>query len=307
MAIVASMTNFGTILLDGKTATGKQSVQINANRLSADITASLKQGTVFRLSDSQVDSEGGYVDISYGVAEGGEYVDTLVLQSGDVRCEALVMLRAVAPMTIEQAAQCSDFEVVYLDSVVVTKKYDSYIFIRDTTGSMLIYDTGDGEGKRYGAGLKQGNVLRRVVGRFRNYYGVPEIAPSQAWDVERDIVVCHPEVITQLDSTLVCHYVRIEDVEIREDHLLSSVAIESVLVEDKFNMGLQVGSFASVDAVVMMVWDTLELWCVCQETFPSDVLDVESSNDGVSKFFRDGQLFIRYSDSVFGVMGENVF
>jgi hypothetical protein len=101
--------------------------------------------------------------------------------------------------------------------------------------------------------------------------------------------------------------VRIEDVEIREDHLLSSVAIESVLVEDKFNMGLQVGSFASVDAVVMMVWDALELWCVCQETFPSDVLDVESSNDGVSKFFRDGQLFIRYSDSVFGVMGENVF
>ena len=306
MAIVASMTNFGTVLLGGKTATGSQSVKVNANRLSEDIAVSLKRGDVFRVSAMSVDRDGGYLDISYEVAERGDYIDTLVLQSGDVKCEALVMLHAVAPMTIEQAVQAADFEVVYLDSVVVTKKFDSYIFIRDTTGSMLIYDTGDGEGKRYGAGLKRGHVLRRVVGRYRNYYGVPEIAPSQAWSVERDTVVCQPEVIEELDSTLVCHYVRIADAEITEDNLLSSAAITSVLVEDKFDMGLQVGDFASVDAIVMMVWNELQLWCVAQESLPSGVEDVEHSHGEVSKWVHNGQLYIRYAGGVYGVMGERI-
>ena len=306
MAIVAPMTNFGTVLLSGNTATGSQAVRINANRLTEDIVASLKQGTVFRLSDVSVDRDGGYLDISYEVAASGDYIDTLVLQSGEVRCEALVMLHAVAPMTIEQAVQSVDFEVVYLDSVVVTKKFDSYIFIRDITGSMLIYDTGDGEGKRYGAGLKQGNVLRRVVGRFRNYYGVPEIAPSQAWSVERETVGCQPEVISKLDSTLVCHYVRIADAKITEDNLLSSNVITSVLIDDKFDIGLQNGSFASVDAIVMMVWNELQLWCVAQENLPSDVENVEYQYEDSTKFMRNGRLYIRYAGTTYGVMGERI-
>jgi hypothetical protein len=306
MAIVASMTNFGVVLLDGNTATGSQTLKVNANRLSEDITVSLKQGNVFRLSAKSLDRDGGYLDISYEVAEGGDYIDTLVLQSGEIRCETLVMLRAVAPMTIEQAAQSADFEVVYLDSVVVTKKFDSYIFIRDNTGSMLIYDTGNGEGKRYGAGLKSGNVLRQVVGRFRNYYGVPEIAPTQAWSVESEIVVCSPEVISTLDSTHVCHYVRITDAEITEDNLLSNAAITPVLVEDRFNIGLQVGYFVSVDAIVMMVWNELQLWCVAQETVPSDVQDVEAQHTDVTKFIRNGQLYIRYASGVYNMMGEKI-
>ena len=305
MAIVASMTNFGTVLLDGKASTGAQSVQINANRLTEDITASLKQGDIFRLSATSVDRDGGYLEISYEAAVPGDYIDTLVLQSGDIRCEALVMLRAVAPMTISQAVQLADFEVVYLDSVVVTKKFDSYIFIRDNTGSMLIYDTGDGEGKRYGAGLKQGNVLRQVVGRFRNYYGVPEIAPSQAWTVERETLDCQPELISQLDSTLVCHYVRISDAEITAENLLSSADIPSVIVEDKFDMGLQTGSFASVDAVVMIVWNELQLWCIAQENLPSDVQTIEK-NDDTTKFMRNGRLYIRHTGTIYGVMGERI-
>ena len=306
IAIVAPMTNFGTVLLDGKTATGTQTLKVNANRLTEDIAVSLKQGSVFSLSDKVVDRDGGYLDISYAVAEGGDYIDTLVLQSGDVKCEALVMLRAVAPMTIAQAVQSADFDVVYLDSVVVTKKYDSYIFIRDTTGSMLIYDTGDGEGKRYGAGLKQGNVLRKVVGRFRNYYGVPEIAPSQAWTVERLTVDCLPEVVSQLDSTLVCHYVRIEDVTISESNWLSAPTISSVLVEDKFNMGLQTGTFASVDAIVMMVWNELQLWCVTQEHLSSDVEHTPYPDSYPTKFIHNGQIYIRYAGEVYNLMGVRI-
>ena len=306
IAMVAPLTNFGTILLTDKAAVGSQTIMINANRLSEDISVSLKQGNVFRLSATTIDRDGGYLNISYEATAAGEYIDTLLLQSGEVMCEALVMLRAVAPMTIEQVSQSADFEVVYLDSVVVTKKFDSYIFIRDTTGSMLIYDTGDGEGKRYGAGLKRGHVLRQVVGRFRNYYGVPEIAPSQAWNVERDTVVCQPTTISQLDSTLVCHYVRIADAEITDDNMLSSAAITSVLVEDKFDIGLQVGSFVSVDAIVMMVWNELQLWCVAQENVPSHLMEVEYPHAGATKFVRNGQLFIQFAGGIYGVMGERI-
>lgn len=306
MAIVAPLTNFGTVLFNGDIATGSQTVVINANRLTEDISLSLKQGTVFRLASQTIDRDGGYVDITYEATAAGEYIDTLVLQSGDVKCEALVMLHAVAPMTIEQAVQAADFETVYLDSVVVTKKFDSYIFIRDTTGSMLIYDTGDGEGKRYGAGLKRGHVLREVVGRFRNYYGVPEIAPLQAWKQERDTVVCQPATISQLDSALVCHYVRIADAKITDDNWLSSAGISAVAVEDKFDIGLQVGSFASVDAIVMMVWNELQLWCVAQENLPSELIDVEYPFESATKFIRNGHLYIQYNGAVFGMMGERM-
>lgn len=307
MAIVAPLTNFGTILLNLAEVKGEQTITINANRLNHDITASLKIGTNFQLSTSTIDRDGGRLSISYNVSKAGIYLDTLVLQSGDVRSEATVMLRAVAPMTIQQAVQSVDFEIIYLDSVVVTKKYDSYIFIRDTTGAMLIYDTGDGTGHRYGYGLEQGHVLRQVVGRFRNYYGVPELSPTQAWNVEQNIVPCQPNSITLLDSTLVCQYVRITDANISEDYILSTPTITAIEIKDKFDMGLQYGLFSFVDAIVMIVWDKLQLWYVAKENQSSDIIDTElNTNSKTSKFLYNGQLYIRYNNRVYSVLGNKL-
>ena len=304
MAIIAPLTNFGTVLLDHTVCTGERNITINANRLTEDINASLKHNQHFQLSSNTIDRDGGQLTISYSISENGYYLDTLVLQSGDVRCEATVMLRAVAPMTIAQASQSTDHETIYLDSVVVTKKYDSYIFIRDTTGSMLIYDTGDGTGHRYGSGLQQGHVLRHVVGRFRNYYGVPELSPTQAWEIEKDKVECPPVSINQLDSSDVCAYIRIADAAISEESLLSSATISGVSIADKFDMGMQYGSFRYVDAIVMIVWNEVQLWCVAQERQTSDVPAIAAPNMLGVKMLHNGQLIINHNGVYYTILGE---
>ena len=103
-----------------------------------------------------------------------------------------------------------------------------------------------------------------------------------------------------------CHYVRIEDALITDNNLLSSDAISVVAIEDKFNMGLRTGSFASVDAIVMMVWNDLQLWCVAQENMPTDLQDVKCPQGAATKFIRDGQLYIRYAGEVYSLMGGRV-
>ncbi len=266
MAIVAPLTNFGTVLLRSGEASGSQTIQVNANRLTEDISVVLKHGAPFHLSTTTIDRDGGNLTISYQATEAGNFVDTLVFSSGDITCQAPVMLRTIAPATVSQAVQSADFETVYLDSVVVTKKFDSYIFVRDHTGSMLIYDTGDGAGKRYGAGLANGHVLRQVVGRFRNYYGVPEISPTQAWNVETNKITCLPEEITTIvDSADVCRYVRLTDVVIDEQNIATAPQINSVTVVDAFNTGIITTLTTQLDAIVMWSWNALELWCVSQE------------------------------------------
>jgi hypothetical protein len=100
--------------------------------------------------------------------------------------------------------------------------------------------------------------------------------------------------------------VRIEGATISESNWLSADGISSVLVEDKFDMGLQTGSFVSVDAIVMVVWNELQLWCVAQEYMSSDVQDVQCSQGAATKFIRDGQLYIRYAGEVYSLMGGRV-
>ena len=309
MAIVAPLTNFGTVLLRSGEASGSQTIQVNANRLTEDISVVLKHGAPFHLSTTTIDRDGGNLTISYQATEAGNFVDTLVFSSGDITCQAPVMLRAIAPATVSQAVQSADFETVYLDSVVVTKKFDSYIFVRDHTGSMLIYDTGDGAGKRYGAGLANGHVLRQVVGRFRNYYGVPEISPTQAWNVERNKITCLPEEITTIvDSADVCRYVRLTDVVIDEQNIATAPQINSVTVVDAFNTGIITTLTTQLDAIVMWSWNALELWCVSQEVTEETGTDniTTNNNPTIRKAIIDNQLVIYIDNDLYSILGTKL-
>lgn len=309
MAIVAPLTNFGTVLLSSGEASGSQTIQVNANRLTEDISVVLKHGAPFHLSTTTIDRDGGNLTISYQATEAGNFVDTLVFSSGDITCQAPVMLRAIAPATVSQAVQSADFETVYLDSVVVTKKFDSYIFVRDHTGSMLIYDTGDGAGKRYGAGLANGHVLRQVVGRFRNYYGVPEISPTQAWNVETNKITCLPEEITTIvDSADVCRYVRLTDVVIDEQNIATAPQINSVTVVDAFNTGLITTLTTQLDAIVMWSWNALELWCVSQEVTEETGTDniTTNNNPTIRKAIIDNQLVIYIDNDLYSILGTKL-
>ena len=309
MAIVAPLTNFGTVLLRSGEASGSQTIQVNANRLTEDISVVLKHGAPFHLSTTTIDRDGGNLTISYQATEAGNFVDTLVFSSGDITCQAPVMLRAIAPATVSQAVQSADFETVYLDSVVVTKKFDSYIFVRDHTGSMLIYDTGDGAGKRYGAGLANGHVLRQVVGRFRNYYGVPEISPTQAWNVETNKITCLPEEITTIvDSADVCRYVRLTDVVIDEQNIATAPQINSVTVVDAFNTGIITTLTTQLDAIVMWSWNALELWCVSQEVTEETGADniTTNNNPTIRKAIIDNQLVIYIDNDLYSILGTKL-
>ena len=309
MAIVAPLTNFGTVLLRSGEASGSQTIQVNANRLTEDISAVLKHGAPFHLSTTTIDRDGGNLTISYQATEAGNFVDTLVFSSGDITCQAPVMLRAIAPATVSQAVQSADFETVYLDSVVVTKKFDSYIFVRDHTGSMLIYDTGDGARKRYGAGLANGHVLRQVVGRFRNYYGVPEISPTQAWNVETNKITCLPEEITTIvDSADVCRYVRLTDVVIDEQNIATAPQINSVTVVDAFNTGIITTLTTQLDAIVMWSWNALELWCVSQEVTEEMGTDniTTNNNPTIRKAIIDNQLVIYIDNDLYSILGTKL-
>lgn len=309
MAIVAPLTNFGTVLLRSGESSGSQTIQVNANRLTEDISVVLKHGAPFHLSTTTIDRDGGNLTISYQATEAGNFVDTLVFSSGDITCQAPVMLRAIAPATVSQAVQSADFETVYLDSVVVTKKFDSYIFVRDHTGSMLIYDTGDGAGKRYGAGLANGHVLRQVVGRFRNYYGVPEISPTQAWNVETNKITCLPEEITTIvDSADVCRYVRLTDVVIDEQNIATAPQINSVTVVDAFNTGIITTLTTQLDAIVMWSWNVLELWCVSQEVTEEMGTDniTTNNNPTIRKAIIDNQLVIYIDNDLYSILGTKL-
>lgn len=310
MAIVAPLTNFGTVLLKNGIAEGEKTIMVNANKLTEDISVSLKHGAPFALSTNTLDRDGDNLTISYHVQEGGNYVDTLVLRSGDVLCEVSIILRAVAPITVAEAVQAEDFEMIYLDSVVVTKKYDSYIFIRDHTASMLIYDTGDGTGQRYGAGLANGHILHQVVGRFRNYYGVPELSPTQHWTVENNKVECLPEAMnTSIDSADVCRYVRLQAVTVDENQMATSPSITAVKVEDAFNTGIINDMPTQLDAIVMWSWNELQLWIVDQQVssdIETGIVDIDNKHNNINKVLHNGQLVIQKDNDNYTVLGTKL-
>lgn len=267
-AIAAPMVNFGDQLLREETVVGEKTIMINANRLTEDISVSMRRGYPFSIDKSSLDRDGEQLTIRYEAAEEGDYIDTLVLRSGEIEEETVVMLHVVRPKRVAEAVGEPDFATVYLQDVVVTKKYDTYIFVRDmsgeTKGSMMIYDAGDGTGHRYGSGLKNGDVLRGVVGRMRNYFGVPELIPIAGWTVLQPID-CEPELVSKVDSADVCRFVRLRNVHV--DELTTPVI-------DAFDTGILRG-LCTLDAIVYISWDEVQLWVVSQ-TLETELERVET-------------------------------
>lgn len=258
-AIVADMVQFGHVVMQDSVVSGQQTIAVQANRLTSDIQCRLvDSASVFGLSRSVIDRDGDELTIYYTAREAGKYTDTLILSSDSIVTRVGVMLQVIKPMSIAQVKTMVDYTSVYLNDVVVTKKYDTYIFVRDSTGSMLIFDNGDGSGGRYGSGLEQGHVLHGVRGRYQNYFGVPELSPDRAWGVLAQKQTCLPEVVTEVDSSDVCRYVRLENGTVTDDYQWNGIP-----VIDAFNTGISTGN-CTMDAIVYWSWNTLQLWLVNQ-------------------------------------------
>ena len=212
------------------------------------------------------------------------------------------------PMNINQITDLPDYTMVALNDVVVTKKYDTYIFVRDTTGSLLIYDNGDGTGGRYGSGLENGHVLSGVKGRYTNYFGVPEILPMEAWTVAAQKQPAEPEVVTAIDSSDVCRYVRIENAEVNEfGRCLGLPIMDAFNTGDPLPIEPTVGDGSSLDAIVYISWDELQLWMV-RQNLPTDLREMENgemrNEKDNSKFLHNGRLLIRHGNALYNANGS---
>ena len=310
-AIVAPLINFGTTI----ESTGTRTIEVNANQLTEDISVSLKQGGVFSLSAATLDRDGDQLTVSYEVAlqpgecQEGRFVDTLVLTSGTVQTEVQVLLHFLCPLTIAEAVQSDDHAVVYLQDVIVTKKYDNYIYIRDATGSMLLFDRGDGTtGKRYGADLKAGDPLSGVTGRFINYFGVPEISPSEQFHVGTRQDVDPEPAPAVIDSADVCRYLVLDSAVVNGWTSLTYRGQEYA-VTNKFNLSsFDVGVPTRTSVIVSYDHDVVTLYIVSQERYTGQGIE-EVTGYGVpvtEKLLRDGVLLIERNGRLYTATGAEV-
>ena len=317
-AIVAPFVNFGTTI---ETA-GARTIQVNANRLTEDISVTHTNPEVFSLSADKLDRDGDNLTISYEVIPlpcdpdcdyAGRYVDTLVFTSGEVRTEVIVLLHLLRPLTVEQAVRSEDHAEVYLGDVVVTKKYDNYIYVRDTTGSMLLFDRGDGEtGKRYGADLKAGDQLSGVTGRFINYFGIPELSPSEQFKVGKNIEVLPEQAGATIDSTDVCKYIVLDSAYVTGWSSLTYRGNEYA-VANKFKLpSFLTDRYTRTYAIVSYDHDVVTLYIINQDSYPDNPDNPENPDSAVDNnrlqpnahvFLRDGMLFIRTAAGTYTMHG----
>ena len=304
-AIVAPMVNFGTTI----ETQGARTISVNANKLTADIAVSLKQGDVFAVSASTLDRDGEDLTISYTKTEPGRYVDTLVLTSGDLRTEVAILLHIEKIKSVAEAVHSEDYATIYLNDVIVTKKYDNYIYVRDETGSMLLFDRGDGAtGKRYGADVKAGDPLSGVTGRFINYFGVPEISPSEQFNIGKNQEVLPEQAGASIDSADVCRYMQLDSVIVTGWTTLTYKGKEYAY-ENKFNLpNLDKNSYTRITAIISYDHDVVTLYIVSQEQYTQEGLNATQAKRQPARLvMRDGVVFVETDAGTYTLQGEKIF
>ncbi len=301
-AIAAPMVNFGTAILDKGNKTGEKTILVNANKLTQDITAQLKHAEVFRLNTNTLDRDGDYITVSYDVKQPGKYIDTLLLQCGEVKCEAPVMITVANLSSIAQVVTQPDYTMVYLNELEVTKKYDKYVFVRDNSGTMLIWDNGN----LYAKGLQAGDKINGVCGRYQNYFGVPELAPTAQWTVTKGETAVPESVTPPIDSADVCRLIRLENVTISDGKLEGNYPLPVI---DAFNTGVQEGKCNQLDAIVMISWNEVQLWLVKQQNNQDPTALQTLGHDNTNqplKYLEGNNILIRHDNRIFSIIGTTV-
>ena len=301
-AIIAPLVNFGTTIA----TSGSRTIQVNANKLSADISVSLKKGGAFSLSSNTLDRDGDALTISYQSLAAGHYIDTLEFVSGETRAEAAVLLTVQRPLSVAEAVHSEDYAVVYLNDVIVTKKYDNYIYVRDESGSMLLFDRGDGiTGKRYGADVKAGDPLSGVTGRFINYFGVPEISPSEQFKIGQNKEVLPEPAPAVIDSADVCRYLVLDSAVIKGWTEMTYKG-KTYAIENKFKLS----SFdkdvpTRTNVIVSYDYDVVTLYIVNQERYsPEGISETTTTGHDARLIMRNGVVCVETEKGLFSLDGK---
>lgn len=301
-AIIAPLVNFGTTLK----AADARTIQINANKLTEDIVVT-HSNALFSLSSELLDRDGDELTIAYSNVAPGHYTDTIVFTSGEVRAESIVLLHIERTLSVEEAVRSIDNATVYLKDVVVTKKYDNYIYVRDETGSMLLFDRGDGAtGKRYGADVKAGDPLSGVVGRFVNYYGVPEIAPTEQFKIGTNTEVLPEQAGTIIDSADVCRYMVLDSAVVNGWTDLTYNG-KHYAVENKFHLpGFDNDIPTRTYVIVSYDHDVVTLYIIKQERYSSEGIEDIESDHKARLILREGVVIVQTEEGNYTLQGEKI-
>lgn len=301
-AIIAPLVNFGTTL---KTSDAR-TVQINANKLTEDITVT-HANNLFSLSSELIDRDGDNLTISYADASPGHYTDTIVYTSGEVRAESIVLLHVERTRTVEEAVRSTDNATIYLNDVTVTQKYDNYIYVRDETGSMLLFDRGDGiTGKRYGADVKAGDPLSDVVGRFVNYYGVPEISPTEQFKIGTNTEVLPEQAGAVIDSADVCRYMVLDSAVVNGWTDLTYKG-KHYAVENKFHLSTFDKDIPTRTYVIVSYdHDVVTLYIIKQERYSSEGIEEIESGRKARLIMREGVVIVQTEEGLYTLQGEKI-
>ena len=301
-AIIAPLVNFGTTLK----AADARTIQINANKLTEDIVVT-HSNTLFSLSSKLLDRDGDELTIAYSNVAPGHYTDTIVFTSGEVRAESIVLLHIERTLSVEEAVRSIDNATVYLKDVVVTKKYDNYIYVRDETGSMLLFDRGDGAtGKRYGADVKAGDPLSGVTGRFINYYGVPEIAPTEQFKIGTNTEVLPEQAEAIIDSADVCRYMVLDSAVVNGWTDLTYKG-KHYAVENKFHLpGFDKDIPTRTYVIVSYDHDVVTLYIIKQERYSSEGIEDIESGCKARLIMREGVVIVQTEEGNYTLQGEKI-
>jgi len=311
-AIIAPLVNFGTTL----DWYGERTITVNANKLTEDIHVTHTNEAIFSISSELLDRDGDQLTVYFHIPEpdcdcefdpSGHYSDTLLFTSGDVRTSAVVLLHIERKKSVAEAVRSIDNATVYLNDVVVTKKYDTYIYVRDNTGSMLLFDRGDGvTGKRYGADVKAGDPLSDVLGRFVNYFGVPEISPTEQFKIGTNSEVLPEPAPMTIDSADVCRYLLLEDAVVNDWTSLTYNG-QIYAVSNKFNLSsFDTGMPTRVYAIVSYDHDVVTLYIVKQESASQALDETEGTNRKARLVWRDGVVVVESEQGCFTLQGEKI-
>ncbi len=301
-AIIAPLVNFGTTLK----AADARTIQINANKLTEDIVVT-HSNAIFSLSSELLDRDGDELTIAYSNVAPGHYTDTIVFTSGEVRAESIVLLHIERTLSVEEAVRSIDNATVYLKDVVVTKKYDNYIYVRDETGSMLLFDRGDGAtGKRYGADVKAGDPLSGVTGRFINYYGVLEIAPTEQFKIGTNTEVLPEQAEAIIDSADVCRYMVLDSAVVNGWTDLTYKG-KHYAVENKFHLpGFDKDIPTRTYVIVSYDHDVVTLYIIKQERYSSEGIEDLESGRKARLIMREGVVIVQTEEGNYTLQGEKI-
>ena len=296
-AIVAPLVNFGM----AKETIGSRTIEVNANKLNQEITASLKEGSKFSISSTLLDRDGDILTISYNISEAGHFTDTLILTSGTVETRVPIVINRINPITISQAVTQEDYTTILLNDVVVTKKYDKYIYVRDATGSMLIFNRGT-----EGQDVEKGHTLSDVIGRYINYFGVPEVSPSEDFSFNKyqTVEVLPENAPNIIDSVDVCRYLVLENAVITGNTSLTYNG-QTYTIENKFNVSLIKNVPRRTEVIVSYDHDVLTLYIIKQEQATG--IDTQKQQEqNAHLIMRDGIVVVETESELYTLQGEKI-